>query len=254
MVSKEGMEMKERASKLGEVIRGSVVDAQGHLNQLLHLSHLITSYDIPVYYTGSSTHNHQARVRLHGWNHHGHHHDNDNKNNSTKIRFHDFQLPSYDQNYDSSSNSNVDDYSVILPTHFLTLFDTLIHHLREPMHQLLQQLSVKFDRVIVIYDILMAYMVQDVKLIPNVEAFAFVPICAFTTFLDSWRSIPKKFRPFHLDPKDIPQCIDLIDHYEGSMAPEMSKFVMNQVKLLGFESGWLYNTSRDIEGRYVHLM
>ncbi|KAL2940935.1 Zeatin O-glucosyltransferase [Bienertia sinuspersici] len=291
MVSKEGMEMKERASKLGEAIRGSVVDggasklergafiayitnqncneeqtkpkvvvvmvplpAQGHLNQLLHLSHLITSYDIPVYYTGSSTHNHQARVRLHGWNHHGHHHDNDNKNNSTKIRFHDFQLPSYDQNYDSSSNSNVDDYSVILPTHFLTLFDTLIHHLREPMHQLLQQLSVKFDRAIVIYDILMAYMVQDVKLIPNVEAFAFVPICAFTTFLDSWRSIPKKFRPFHLDPKDIPQCIDLIDHYEGSMAPEMSKFVMNQVKLLGFESGWLYNTSRDIEGRYVHLM
>ncbi|XP_021740880.1 zeatin O-glucosyltransferase-like [Chenopodium quinoa] len=33
----------------------------------------------------------------------------------------------------------------------------------------------------------------------------------------------------------------------------MTEFALNQVKLLGFESGWIYNTSRILEGRYVQL-
>ncbi|KAM3339492.1 hypothetical protein P3S68_029361 [Capsicum galapagoense] len=41
--------------------------AQGHLNQLLHLSRIITSYDIPVHYVGATTHIRQAKFRVHGF-------------------------------------------------------------------------------------------------------------------------------------------------------------------------------------------
>ncbi|XWS43115.1 hypothetical protein CRYUN_Cryun16bG0074400 [Craigia yunnanensis] len=41
--------------------------AQGHLNQLLHLSRIILSYGIQVHYVGISTHNRQAKVQVHGW-------------------------------------------------------------------------------------------------------------------------------------------------------------------------------------------
>ncbi|KAL2940928.1 Zeatin O-glucosyltransferase [Bienertia sinuspersici] len=220
--------------------------AQGHLNQLLHLSHLIASYGVPVHYAGSSSHNRQARARLHGW----HHHNHDHEQTVSKIEFHDFELPKYDYEYNQSSNSssNNDNVSVVLPTHLQALFDASTMHLREPMRRLFEQLSVKFEKVVVIHDMLMAYVVQDVKEIANVEAFAFIPFCAFTMFMDTWRFIPENLRPFDLEHGDIPECVNCVDHYEGCMTPEMFEFVVNQVKLLGFESGWLYNTSRVIEG------
>ncbi|RVX09691.1 Zeatin O-glucosyltransferase [Vitis vinifera] len=38
--------------------------AQGHLNQLLQLSRLISSYNVSVHYVGSVTHTHQAKLRV----------------------------------------------------------------------------------------------------------------------------------------------------------------------------------------------
>ncbi|KAL2941172.1 Zeatin O-glucosyltransferase [Bienertia sinuspersici] len=209
--------------------------AQGHLNQLLHLSHLIASYGVAVHYAGSSSHNRQARARLHGWNHHNH----DHEQTVSKIQFHDFELPKYDYEYNQSSNSstNNDNVSIVLPTHLQALFDASTMHLREPMRRLFEQLSVKFDKVVVIHDMLMAYVVQDVKVISNVEAFTFIPFCAFTMFLDTWRFIPENLRPFDLEHEDIPECVNCVDHYEGCMTPEMFEFVVNQVKLLGFDQG-----------------
>ncbi|KAL2940939.1 Zeatin O-glucosyltransferase [Bienertia sinuspersici] len=101
----------------------------------------------------------------------------------------------------------------------------------------------------------MAHVVQDIKLIPNAEAFTFIPISAFTKFLDSWNVIPKNLKPFQLHPEDIPKCDDNNDvNFEECMTEHMLKFTRNQFKLLGFESGWIYNTSRVIEGRYVNLL
>ncbi|XP_021863571.1 zeatin O-glucosyltransferase-like [Spinacia oleracea] len=213
--------------------------AQGHLNQLLHLSHLITTYGIPVHFAGSSTHNRQAKLRLQGWD----------TETLTKIHFHDFELPPYD------STSPKIDLSCPFPQHLLPLFEASTH-LRDPVSQLLQQLSGKFDRVVVIHDVIMAYVVQDVKLLPNAEAYTFNPISAFTTFLQTWETIPENYKlHFQLQhsttdiiPKDI-----LTDAYR-CMSKEMLEFAMNQFKLLGFKSGWLYNTSRVIEGRYLQLL
>jgi len=42
---------------------------QGHLNQLLQLACLLSSsYDLPVYYVGSATHNRQALLRSNALN------------------------------------------------------------------------------------------------------------------------------------------------------------------------------------------
>lgn len=56
--------------------------AHGHINQLLHLSRLISSYGIPVHFAGSTVHNRQAKLRVHGWD----------LETSGNIQFHDFQL------------------------------------------------------------------------------------------------------------------------------------------------------------------
>ncbi|WMV23059.1 hypothetical protein MTR67_016444 [Solanum verrucosum] len=57
--------------------------SQGHLNQLLQLSCLISSYHLPVYYVGLATHNDQARIRANALN----------PSNIAKIHFHDLPNP-----------------------------------------------------------------------------------------------------------------------------------------------------------------
>lgn len=206
--------------------------AQGHLNQLLHLSHLITAYGLPVHYTGSATHNRQVKLRVHGW---------DSKS-LNKIHFHDFPLPPH------ISHPPKPDPSTHFPTHLEPLFDAS-KHLRGPVSQLLQQLSLKYRRIIVIFDSLMTYVVQDVKLIPNAESYVFFPVSTFTMFMNMWELIPKK--PFELDFDDIPNCIP---SNEGCLSPKVFEFLLDQQKLLGFENGMLYNTSRLIEGTYIRLL
>ncbi|KAJ8449831.1 LOW QUALITY PROTEIN: hypothetical protein Cgig2_001487 [Carnegiea gigantea] len=204
---------------------------QSHLNQLLHLSHLITAYGIPVHFAGSAIHNRQAKLRLHGWD----------PETSRKIEFYDLPLPSYSS---TLPNPNA---STRYPAHFLPLFNTAMH-LRDPMSQLLQDLSTKFSRIVIIHDILMASVVQDVKLIPNAEAYSFVPISAFNMFMSTWESLSEK--PFQLD-SDIPTCLP---PFVCSVPQEVNDFVSKQFEFQDFQSGTLFNTSRLIEGKYLELL
>ncbi|KAL0428522.1 UNVERIFIED_CONTAM: Zeatin O-xylosyltransferase [Sesamum latifolium] len=59
--------------------------AQGHLNQLMQLSCLISSYALPVFYISSATHIRQARVRVNGLN----------PLDLAKIHFHDIPIPPF---------------------------------------------------------------------------------------------------------------------------------------------------------------
>ena len=47
--------------------RDGVVPAQGHLNQLLHLSLLLTSRGLPVHFAAPEPRLREVRTRLHGW-------------------------------------------------------------------------------------------------------------------------------------------------------------------------------------------
>uniref|UniRef100_A0A803MWX4 Glycosyltransferase N-terminal domain-containing protein n=1 Tax=Chenopodium quinoa TaxID=63459 RepID=A0A803MWX4_CHEQI len=206
--------------------------AQGHLNQLLHLSNFITSYGIPVHYAGSTFHNRQAKIRFHGWN----------SKILTKIHFDDFELPPFD-----SPPPKIDD---LFLHHVQPLLEAMMH-LRQPVFHLMKQLSKIYKRVVIIYDNSMSYIFQDVKLIPNGEAYAFLPICAFTYFAMEWESMPEEAKPFRVDAIYVPNCMP---SQEGCITKEMLEFLENFNKSSGFESGWLYNTSRVIDRKYVEFL
>lgn len=94
----------------------------------------------------------------------------------------------------------------------------------------------------------MASVVQDVNLIPNAESYTFLSVSAFTVFFNKWESITDK--PFELA-SDIPRYIL---SGERCFTPEFEKIIIHQHKLLKFESGRLFNTSRLIEGRYMEFL
>ncbi|XP_021724161.1 zeatin O-glucosyltransferase-like [Chenopodium quinoa] len=230
--SSEGREQSCLNRTLAEVVVVMVpFPAQGHLNQLLHLSHLMTSYGLAVHYAGSSTHNRQAKLRIQGWD----------ADSLSKIHFHDLELPSYDSLPPNPDNSNH------FPRHLQPLFDASLH-LRQPVCQLLQQLKTKFSRVVVVHDSLMATVVQDVHSIPNAETYSFISISAFTFFFNSWEKLQQK--PFPLD-SDIPKFLPSND---GCFTPEILNIMIQNRKMLGLESGRLYNTSKVVEGKYIQLL
>ncbi|MCD7454237.1 hypothetical protein HAX54_024023 [Datura stramonium] len=155
---------------------------QGHLNQLLHLSHLIsTGYHLPIHYVGFDIHLNQAKRRVHGLNH-------ESNNNSTNIYIHFQEFPAPT----SLNNSpNVDPAAASRTQLMISLFNATKLHLRGPVFTFLTQLSAKCRRVVVIYDSLMTCVVQDVRSIPNAEAYCFHSTSAFNTYTLIWDAMTK---------------------------------------------------------------
>lgn len=102
---------------------------QGHLNPLLNLSRIISSYKLPVFFLGTSTSNRQAKFRLSGWN----------ILDFPTIRFHDLVPGSC-----SSVSASVMEK--------LGSFFTSILLLREPIREFLQEVSSTYRRTVVIND------------------------------------------------------------------------------------------------------
>lgn len=209
--------------------------AQGHLNQLLHLSRLILSYNIPVHYASSAIHNRQAKLRLHGWG--------DPNSLSNNIHFHDFVIPPFLSPPPNPKSPNK------FPSHLQPLFNASLH-LRHPMDALVRELSSKARRVIVINDSMMAYVVQDVVSIPNAESYTFHSVSAFAFFLYLWEAMGKVRLPFEANgkiPKDLPSL-------ESCFTNEFLDFISLHCGFQKLSSGSLYNTCRIIEGPYLDLM
>ncbi|PHT71480.1 Zeatin O-xylosyltransferase [Capsicum annuum] len=151
--------------------------AQGHLNQLLHFSSLISSYNnIQVHYVSTKNHTRQAKIRAHGLL----------KKNPNIIHFHEFSIPSF-PSPPPNPNSNIK-----FPSHLQPSFESS-YHLRGPVASLLRSLSSIARRVVVVHDSLMAYVVQDFTTIPNAESYNFHSVSAFTIFFFLWESMGKPF-------------------------------------------------------------
>ncbi|XP_009777022.1 zeatin O-xylosyltransferase-like [Nicotiana sylvestris] len=214
--------------------------AQGHLNQLLHLSRLVSSYHLPVHYVSFSTSIQQAKLRVHGW---------DPVTDTThNIHFKEFPLPS--THVQSPNCSNMSKF--IASTLDLSLT------LRKPISSYLNELSSKTRRLVIIYDSLMAWVVQDIVSIPNVEAYCFRAVSAFTTSSILWEGIEKFF---HL-PKflgkfiatkflKIPQQLPLL---ESSFTQELLDFIFMQDRHNNICSGNLFDTCKVIEGPFLESL
>jgi cis-zeatin O-glucosyltransferase len=212
--------------------------AQGHLNQLLHLSRLILSYNIPVHYATSAIHNRQAMLRLHGCD----------PNSVSNIHFHDFVIPPFLSPPPNPKARNK------FPSHLQPLFDASLH-LRQPVGALLRELSSKARRVVVINDSMMAYVVQDVVAIPNAESYTFHSVSAFALFLYLWEAMGKEVLleaeseggKNNNIPKDLPS-------FESCFTNEFLDFIAFHCDFQKLSSGSLYNTCRIIEGPYLDLL
>ncbi|KAK4404838.1 Zeatin O-glucosyltransferase [Sesamum angolense] len=194
----------------------------GHLNQLLHLSRLISAHDVAVHYVSTAAHNRQARRRIHGWN----------PLSISNIFFHD-QFPSL--SFQSS-----------FPSRPQPLFDAS-SALRQPVAELLRCLCAINRRVVVIYDSLMGSVVQDFVNFPNAESYTFHSVSAYTIFFFLWE---KTGRPFAID-KEI---LDNLPSLEGCFSPEFVKFVGNQHQYMNLNSGRIYNTCRVVESPFLELL
>ncbi|KAL2480672.1 UDP-glycosyltransferase 73B4 [Abeliophyllum distichum] len=204
--------------------------AQGHLNQLLHLSRLISVYNIPVHYVGATAHSRQAKLRVHGWD----------PLSVENFHFHEFQIPDF-QSLPANSNA-----SNKFPSHLQPAFDAM-SHLRRPVASLLNSLSPTARRVIVIHDSLMSSVVQDIASIPNGESYVFHSVSAFSMFWYFWEVTGK---PFLVDEEEL----EYLPSLEDCFTPEFTEFIEAEQKYLGFSCGSLYNSSKVIEGKYINLI
>ncbi|KAF9592578.1 hypothetical protein IFM89_016029 [Coptis chinensis] len=204
--------------------------AQGHLNQLLNLSRLVSVHGVPVHYIGSATHNRQAKQRVHGWE----------PSTISNIHFHDIQLPPIMMPSPDPHASNK------FPAHFQPIFDSTAS-LREPLVALLHTLSAKARRVVVVHDSIMCFAAQEACSIPNGEAYAFHAVSAFAALFFQWERHGKSGEIIF--PSDLPY-ISLEDCFTARFA----KFVDEQYMFMKFVRGHLYNTCRPIEGRFIDLL
>ncbi|KAL6958884.1 cis-zeatin O-beta-D-glucosyltransferase [Sarracenia purpurea var. burkii] len=202
---------------------------QSHLNQLIQLSCLISSYKIPVYYVASATHIHQAKLRF----------GDLNLLDTAKIHFHEFPTPDF---LSPPPNPNA---SIKFPTHLLPSFNATLQ-LRDPMAAFLRRVSPTARRVIVIHDFNMAYVVQDSITVPNAESYMYNPNSAFTYFFEVCQM---KGKPVQEEEK--PQGLSST---KGCSPSEILEFCKLQLDFLTFREGTICNTSRSIEGTYIDLL
>ncbi|XP_052176352.1 zeatin O-glucosyltransferase-like isoform X3 [Diospyros lotus] len=204
--------------------------AQGHLNQLLHFSRLICAYNIPVHYLSYAVHIRQAKLRVHGWD----------PAAVPNLHFHECPAPSFPSpppNPNSPTN---------FPVHLLPLFDSS-SDLREPVTSLLRSLSAAARKIVVVYDSVMGSVVQDVESIPNAECYEFLSLSAFFHFFFFWELMRK---PMAIDA----EVLEGLPTLEGCFTPESTEFIAKQLDFGKFRAGYLLNTCKAIEGRYIDLL
>ncbi|CAI9099841.1 OLC1v1036723C1 [Oldenlandia corymbosa var. corymbosa] len=199
--------------------------AQGHLNPLLHLSRLISSHNIPVHFVSTPAHTRQAKTRIHGWD----------PLSISNIHFHEFPVPSYE-------TPPADPYSSTrYPTQLIPAFFASIH-LREPIFSLMKQLSNTTRRLVVIYDSLMAYVIQDIGEIPNAESFVFQSVSAFAAYFYLREYVGKP----EVSESKIFQTLP-----ERNYPAEFEEYIRIQFEKPISSSGDLFNSCRAIEGKFL---
>ncbi|KAH6779682.1 hypothetical protein C2S52_010919 [Perilla frutescens var. hirtella] len=201
---------------------------QSHLNQMLQLSGLISSYAIPVHFVGSATHNRQAKLRSHGLK----------PNAMAQIQFHDIPTPPI-------AAPDPDPYAADKTPMHLAPATTAYAGMRGAIGLLAQELSQMATRIVVVYDRMGAEAVRDAVSIPNAESYAFNCLSAFNLFLILWEVMGK---PFELDNKAIKELPSVREFMsEGALYFSASANIEER-------EGDIHNTVRFIDDAYMGLM
>ncbi|KAK4725392.1 hypothetical protein R3W88_028171 [Solanum pinnatisectum] len=201
---------------------------QGHLNPLLNLSRIISSYKFPVFFLGTSTSNRQAKFRLSGWD----------ILDFPTIRFHDL-VPVPPDSCSSVSAAVMEK---------IGSFFTSILLLREPIWEFLQEVSSRYRRTVVINDSGMSWVVQDAVSMPNTECYCFHTISVFTALSFACETTKKPL------PSPVAEIIAELPPRENTFDSETIEYIKMQRESREFYSVGLHNSCKEIEGVFIDLL
>ncbi|KAI7729531.1 hypothetical protein M8C21_008988, partial [Ambrosia artemisiifolia] len=207
---------------------------QGHLNQLLHLSRLVSDRNIPVHFVSTATHCHQAKLRVQGWD----------PLAVANIHFHELPTPNF-------ASPTPNPHSITkFPSHLQPLCEATTQ-LRHPVASLLRKLSITTRRLVIIHDSLMGSVIQDFVSLPNAESYTFHSVSAYTIFLYTLRTMRKAQFQNITDPEALTN-----DHlsFEDCFTSEFKKFTSMQHDFAKLNSGRIYNSCRIIEQPMLDLL
>ncbi|CAO2036069.1 unnamed protein product [Urochloa humidicola] len=206
--------------------------AQGHLNQLLHLSLHLASRGLPVHFAAPAEHVRQARERLDGWD----------ADAIRRVEFHELAISEYvslppDPYADSP-----------FPSHLMPLWDAFIADAPAAVAALLRGISASHRRVVVVYDIITAFPAEEAARLPNGEGFAFHCTAAsiLARGLDGGQQLLGDVHG--LDDSLSPNAFVTQEHLEF-----IGKRARSQQTILS-SAGVLMNTSRALEGEFIDFI
>uniref|UniRef100_A0ACD5WMV0 Uncharacterized protein n=1 Tax=Avena sativa TaxID=4498 RepID=A0ACD5WMV0_AVESA len=129
--------------------------AQGHLNQLMHLSLLVASRGLSVHYAAPAAHVRQARSRVHGWD----------PKALASISFHDLDVPAYESPAPDPTAPSP------FPNHLIPMWEAFTTAASAPLAALLRTLSATHRRVVVVYDRINSFAAEEAARLGNGEAY-----------------------------------------------------------------------------------
>ncbi|KAK1617822.1 hypothetical protein QYE76_023339 [Lolium multiflorum] len=206
--------------------------AQGHLNQLMHLSLLVASRGLSVHYAAPAAHVRQAQSRVHGWD----------AKALASIHFHHLHVPTYDSPAPDPAAASP------FPSHLMPMWEAFTAAARAPLAVLLHRLSATHRRVVVVHDKLSAFAAVEAARLSNGEAFGLQ--CAaisysLTRLLDRDH---KLLRDHDLQPLAIDACT----------TKEFTEYISRAAGGTGgvpsSGSGLVMNTCRALEGEFLDAM
>lgn len=203
--------------------------AQGHLNQLLHLSLLLAGRGIPVHFAAPEPHLREARARVHGWD----------AGSLLALRFRALDVPAH--------ASPDPDPSSPFPTHMQPLFEAFCDGgaARASLAALLQELSASHRRVVVLHDRMAAFAAGEAARLPNGEALGVH--CLAASYNVGWMDPGHRLLREH----------EMVFHPADACATK--EFValakrMGQERRRAPGAGMVVNTCRALEGEFLDVL
>ncbi|KAM0889093.1 hypothetical protein ACQ4PT_027931 [Festuca glaucescens] len=206
--------------------------AQGHLNQLLHLSLLVASRGLSVHYAAPAAQVRQARSRVHGW---------DPKALSS-IHFHDLDVPAYESPPPDPTAPSP------FPNHLIPMWEAFSTAASAPLAVLLRSLSATYRRVVVVYDRINSFAAVEAARLDNGEAYGLqcVAISYHMGWLDPGHQLLRDHALEYI-PIDVSMSKEFMEYMFRTTAELQDEGGRGVASAIGI----VMNTCRELEGEFI---
>lgn len=200
-----------------------------HVNPLVLIARLITSYNISVHFICLPEFNLNCDSRLKG---------DQNFGIEKNIHYNDILLENYESKEDDDRGSSITE---LLKKH------------SEPIRRTCLQLSASAKKLVIIYDSIMKNNMGDVHSLPNVETYIFHTGSAFYLYSLLRQSIHDELDKDDYHEKLLEEMQDEFPTMDSCNPPGIDRFARDLHKW-NLNSGEFMISSREFEGKYIDLL